>query len=77
VYKYSGPAYTIADNLSAHTSGPLIAMAAEKNIHFIFFPPHSSDQLQPLDLVTFGLHKKLMKAQMELSGADFGNRQGI
>lgn len=43
----------------------LIAMN-QLNVHVLFLPPHSSDQIQPLDLVTFNL-QKLWKKKADYS----------
>lgn len=55
---YGGQAVLILDNCTAHT-GPEIAEAcASQGIIMCPLPPHSSNQIQPLDLSTFGVTKR-------------------
>jgi hypothetical protein len=58
-YKYTGPAYLIMDNCSAHTSGDIFErLCQELCIIPVFIPPHSSHMLQMLDLSLFGITKR-------------------
>lgn len=55
---YDGPAILILDGLSAHHSDDFLELCKDNNIIVKFLVPHSSDQCQPLDLVTFALVKR-------------------
>ena len=60
--RYTGKAILILDGFSAHykcIDDPTRKANIEKlNIDVVFIPPHSSNQVQPLDLLTFALQKK-------------------
>jgi hypothetical protein len=58
VLGYQGPALLLIDGLGAHHTESFIEEASNRNITCLFFVPHTSDQCQPLDLVTFSLHKR-------------------
>jgi hypothetical protein len=60
---YQGPAVLIMDGCSAHTTEAFETEAEARNIKIIFLVPHSSDQTQPLDLVTFSLMKRYYSSQ--------------
>ena len=59
--EYDGPAVLIMDGFIAHHK--CVEEQSRKNIidelkiQVLFLPPHSSDQIQPLDLVTFNFQK--------------------
>lgn len=55
---YEGEALLIMDGLGAHHSETFLSECREHNIKVKFLVPHSSDQTQPLDLVTFGILKR-------------------
>jgi hypothetical protein len=55
---YTGPALLILDGLSSHHSAAFREACSERNIILRFLIPHTSDQVQPLDLVTFGILKR-------------------
>ena len=59
---YTGKAVLLLDGFSAHhkcIEDPVRKANIEKlNIDMVFIPPHSSNQVQPLDLLTFALQKK-------------------
>jgi hypothetical protein len=57
-YNYHGPAFLIMDNCTAHSGEAFDEMCAEHMIKPIFIPPHSSNQLQMLDLSIFGVTKR-------------------
>jgi hypothetical protein len=59
-WNYHGPAFIILDNCSAHSGSEFLEICAEHNLIPIFIPPHSSHQVQPLDLCIFGVTKKLI-----------------
>ena len=51
---YQGPAVIIMDNCSCHGSDRITNIFEAANVRFVPLPPHSSDQLQPLDVGLFG-----------------------
>jgi hypothetical protein len=55
---YEGPALLILDGLGCHHNHEFLEECEERNIYVLFLVPHSSDQCQPLDLVTFSLLKR-------------------
>ena len=58
---YEGPALLILDGFSAHTkvTETLTDEVLSKfNLRIVYIPPHTSDQLQPLDLIIFGVQKQ-------------------
>jgi hypothetical protein len=55
--QYQDPALLILDGLGSHHSEAFLEECEHRNIYVIFLVLHSSDQVQPLDLVTFGLLK--------------------
>ena len=55
---YDGNALLILDGLPAHNDPIFRQQCEEKRIKILFLVPHSSDQTQPLDLVTFSLFKR-------------------
>jgi hypothetical protein len=55
---YSGPAFLIMDGCSSHFSDLLWDEFSFRGIVAVLLPPHTSDQIQPLDLVVFGLTKR-------------------
>ena len=67
---YTGKAILILDGFSAHykcIDDPTRKANIEKlNIDVVFIPPHSSNQVQPLDLLTFALQKK-WKREIKIS----------
>ena len=67
-FHYYGPACLIMDGFKGHTKAyDEIKDIFEKNsVNVIFIPPHSSDQVQPLDLLGFNL-LKLSKNKSSIS----------
>jgi hypothetical protein len=57
-HSYEGPVALILDNCSAHRGALLDQLCMENRIVLCFLPPHSSNQLQPLDLSVFGITKR-------------------
>ena len=57
-HQYSGPALVLLDGFQCHQSEDICQMCEEENIIFMFFPPHTSDQLQPCDLGLFSNQKR-------------------
>ena len=60
-YGYSGPGLIIADGCTAHKTEVFNSVCERLNLRIFFLPPHSSNQLQVLDLGLFGIHKTLVK----------------
>ena len=54
---FFGWAILILDGCSSHTSDSFHDQCFEQGIIPLFIPPHSSDQIQPLDLGIFGIQK--------------------
>ena len=52
--KYYGPAVVIWDNCSCHCHDAIRELLEANNVRLVSLPPHSSDQLQPLDVGLFG-----------------------
>jgi hypothetical protein len=57
LHSYNGPAFIIIDNCTAHSGASFQTLCQDNNIVPILLPPHSSNQLQPLDVSTFGIAK--------------------
>lgn len=55
---YQGPAVLVMDGFGCHQTERFLELAAEENIITKFIPPHTSDQLQPLDLGIFANQKR-------------------
>ena len=55
---YQGPAVLILDGFGCHHSPAMQEMLEEENVVLQFLPPHTSDQLQPLDLGIFAIQKR-------------------
>jgi hypothetical protein len=50
-----GPASSLLDGRSSHHPTEFLAECERRNIYVLFFVPYSSEQCQPLRLITFGL----------------------
>jgi hypothetical protein len=57
---YDGPAVLLLDQCPAHQSDRFFQLCPDNNIKVCYFPPHSSNQLQPLDLCLFAVTKRLL-----------------
>jgi hypothetical protein len=57
---YEGHAVLIMDNCSAHTGLDVEEVCEAHGVIICPLPPHSSNQIQPLDLSTFGITKRLI-----------------
>jgi hypothetical protein len=57
-FDYSGRTVLILDNCTAHMGPEVDELCAEHGVAFCPLPPHSSNQIQPLDLSTFGITKR-------------------
>ena len=55
---YDGPILLIMDGFGCHQSEAFLELAEEENVVCRFIPPHTSDQLQPLDLGVFANQKR-------------------
>jgi hypothetical protein len=55
---YGGKAVLLLDGLGAHHTDRFLQTCSERNIEVVTLVPHSSDQTQPLDLMTFALLKQ-------------------
>jgi hypothetical protein len=58
--RYSGPAFLLLDGCSTHISDHFLDLCFDCGIELEMLPPHTSDQLQPLDLGIFGIQKQAM-----------------
>jgi transposase len=57
-FNYNGKTILILDNCTCHNSDYIDDICFENNIELVFLPPHSSNQLQVLDVSLFGLLKR-------------------
>jgi hypothetical protein len=55
---YQGPALLISDGYSSHHPVEFLDECEHRNTYILFLIPHSTDQCQPLDLVTVSLLKR-------------------
>ena len=60
-YGYFGPGLIIVDGCTAHQTELFDTLCAKLNLRIFYLPPHSSNQLQVLDLGLFAIHKSLVK----------------
>jgi hypothetical protein len=54
----TGRALHLLDGLGSHHTDEFLETCASENIDVLFLVPHSSDQTQPLDVLTFALTKR-------------------
>ena len=68
LFQYFGTACLIMDGFKGHTKAydEIKDIFEENNVKVVFIPPHSSDQIQPLDLLGFNL-LKLAKNRFNIS----------
>ena len=57
-HRYDGPALLLLDGFGCHHCDAFLRMMEEENIAVVFFPPHTSDQIQPCDLGIFSNQKR-------------------
>ena len=71
---YDGKAVIIMDGFKGHTAAmdPLDKYLKKLNIKIVYFPAHSSDQLQPLDLLGFNIQKN--KSKQLLNNFHYSNQ---
>jgi hypothetical protein len=58
LYHHDGIVVLLLDGLSSHQTEKFLDDCRERRIDVIFLIPHSSDQTQPLDLITLALLKQ-------------------
>jgi NADPH:quinone reductase-like Zn-dependent oxidoreductase len=61
-FTYTGKVILLMDGLGAHRTEKFLQDCRERGIEVVFLVAHSSDQTQPLDLVTFALLKQRYSA---------------
>jgi hypothetical protein len=59
-FGYLGPAVILLDNCSCHATQRFAEFCEREHVIPLYFPAHSSNQLQPLDLSIFGITKRLL-----------------
>jgi hypothetical protein len=69
-FTYNGPAVLLLDNCSAHIGVRFSELCQENHVIPCYFPPHSSHQLQPLDLCLFGITKRFLTRANKLDAAN-------
>jgi hypothetical protein len=67
LYHYGGEAFIIMDNCTAHAGPTFQHLCEQHKVTPIFLPPHSSNQLQPLDVSVFGISKNDINRANKLS----------
>lgn len=60
LFQYSGPAILMLDGLAVHHSERFEKLCEDENIVVVYYPPHTSDQLQACDLGLFSNQKRWM-----------------
>jgi hypothetical protein len=76
-FTYQGPAFLILDNCTSHRGGEFDALCRDHLVVPIWLPPHSSNQLQMLDLCIFGITKKFIRRANKLEKANLQTRHII
>ena len=66
---YTGPGIILLDGCTCHQTAVLDQICTENNMMTIFFPSHTSNQLQPCDLGMFSVHKTNIR-QLDCSYED-------
>jgi hypothetical protein len=69
-----GPAVLFLDNCSAHNGPRFHELCGAHRVVPCYFPPHSSNQLQPLDLSLFGITKRLLSRVNRLDAVNIQTR---
>ena len=57
-FNYDGPMLLFLDGFGVHLCDEFTELCVEHNVFLQLFPPHTSDQLQFLDLGIFAIHKR-------------------
>ena len=60
LFQYSGPAILMLDGFGVHHSETFEKLCEDENIVVVYYPPHTSDQLQACDLGLFSNQKRWM-----------------
>jgi hypothetical protein len=69
-FGYDGEAILLLDGCSCHSSDKFRRLCEQHKVVAIFFPPHSSNQVQPLDLSVFGNTKKAIRRANRLEAVN-------
>ncbi|CAH1973138.1 unnamed protein product [Acanthoscelides obtectus] len=69
------PVLFVLDNHTSHISIEAYDYCKEKNIHMVTIPPHTSDNLQPLDVTVFSPLKNALYRQYELYLSTTGHQK--
>jgi hypothetical protein len=59
-FEYAGPSLILIDNCSCRATPWFLEFCENERGIPIYFPLHDSNQLQPLDLLIFGVNKRLL-----------------
>jgi hypothetical protein len=59
---YEGKALVLVDGLGSHHTERFLTECTAQNIEVLFLARHASDQIEPLDLLTFGMMKQAFSA---------------
>jgi hypothetical protein len=73
-FQYQGPAVLMLDNCSSHATERFLQACNRERVIPYYFPPHSSNQLQPLDLSLFGICKRLLVRVNRLDSVNIQSR---
>jgi hypothetical protein len=68
LYDYDGPAVLILDNCTSHDTVKLAEISGVHRLLPVPLPPHSSNQLQALDLSIFGVTKRHLARVNRMEG---------
>jgi hypothetical protein len=71
---YSGPAFLVLDDCTAHDNDSFLDTCIDENVIPIPIATHASNQVQPCDLCVFGLVKRIIR---RLNRTGDGNIQSI
>lgn len=74
LFGYDGPAVLLMDNCSCHMSDRISELCEREHVRRLYFPPHRSNQLQPLDLSLFGVTKRLLAQMNRLEAVNIQTR---
>jgi hypothetical protein len=73
-YQCTGPAVLFLDQCSAHTGPRFQELCRTRQVIPCYFPPHSSNQLQPLDLCLFGITKRFIARANKLDAVNIQSK---
>jgi hypothetical protein len=57
-FRYTARVLLPLDGLGSHHTDQFLAACADRGIDVLFLVPHSSDQIQPVEVLTFASMKK-------------------